>query len=239
MTARMASTAGRHTRAPARPAWAKLVLLAVVAAALFLAWRYTPLAEVLSARRITAWADSIEGLRWSPLLVIAAYTPAAFILFPRPLITLLAVIAYGPWLGFATALSGVTLASISTYWTGYALPHGTLRRLGGERVERTGKALRGRSFAAALSLSLVPVAPFPLVGMAAGAARIRLWPYLAGTALGMTPGTLAATVFADQLKKALRDASSVNYWVLAAVVLFYAVATLIVRRWLAKVESRA
>lgn len=235
----MASVAWRSRAARARPAWRKLALLALIAAALFLAWRYTPLAELLTAKRITAWADTIDGVRWSPLLVIAAYVPAAFILFPRPLITLLAVIAYGPWLGFATAMSGVSLAALTAYWAGRGLPKGTLRKLAGEKVERMGETLRGRSFVAALSLSVVPLAPFPVVGMAAGAARIRLVPYLAGTALGMTPGTLAATVFADQVKKALRDPASVNFWVVAGVVAFFVVASLIVRRWLARMQRAA
>lgn len=203
-------------------------------AALYLAWRYTPLAELISAQRVTAWARAVEDLRWSPLLVVAAYTPAAFILFPRALITLLAVLAYGPWLGFAAAMTGIGLAAGATYLAGRKLPAGSLRRIAGEKVERTGQALRGHSFTAALSLSIVPVAPFPIVGMAAGAACIRLWPYLAGTALGMVPGTLAATIFADQVKKALRDASTINYWVVAGVLVFYVVLTLIVRRWLLK-----
>ena len=221
------------------PAWGKLAAIAAIAAALFIIWRYTPLAEALSAKQITAWAEWIDQFSWSPLLVMAAYTPAALMLFPRPLITLLAVIAYGPWLGFATAIAGLMLAAALIYCGGRALPSGTLRRLAGERIDRTGKALRGRSFVAALSLSIVPIAPFPVVAMAAGAAGIRLWPYLAGTALGMTPGTLAATVLADQLKKALKDPASINYWVVAGVVVVFVIATLIVRRWLAKVQQRA
>ena len=48
----------------------------------------------------------------------------------------------------------------------------------------------------------------------------------------MLPGTLLATVFGDQLKAALDDTGSVNYWLLAGAVLLIAVATWWVRRWL-------
>lgn len=232
----MASTTWRGRSARSRPAWKKLAVLALAAAALVVAWRYTPLAEVLSARRITAWAQAMDEASWSPLLVMALYTPAAFLLFPRPLLTLLAVIAYGPWLGFATAMGGIALATVSVYGMGRTLPPGTLRKLGGDKVERTAKALRGRSFLASLSLSLVPLAPFALVGMAAGASCIRLWPYVGGVLLGMTPGTLAATVFAEQVKKALKDPSSVNYWLIAALGLVLVAMSLLVRRWLAGVQ---
>jgi phospholipase D1/2 len=212
--------------------------LAIVIVALFLAWRYTPLAEVVTAERVMAWARAVDDIWWSPLVVVAAYIPAAYIMFPRPLITLFAVIAYGPWLGFATSMSGIVAAALSTYFAGRALPDDTLRDLAGEKLERTSKALRGRSFVAALALSVVPVAPFPVVGMVAGAARIKLWQYLAGTALGMVPGTLATTVFADQVRTALEDPSRINYWLVGGIVAFLVVLTLFVRRWLAKVQRQ-
>lgn len=234
----LAHTARRTSARHSRPAWAKLAPLAMVIVVLFLAWRYTPLAQVITTERLMAWADVVDRVRWSPLIVMAVYTPAAFIMFPRPLITLFAVIAYGPWLGFATSMSGIVVASLSTYFAGWALPEGTLHDLAGEKLERTSKALHGRSFLAALALSVVPVAPFPVVGMIAGAAHIKLWQYLAGTALGMTPGTLATTVFADQLKRALKDPASINYWLVAGIVVFFIVLALIVRRWLAKVQRQ-
>lgn len=234
----LASAARRSSARHSRPAWAKIAPLAIVLVALFLAWRYTPLAEVVTAERAMAWARAVGDVTWSPLVVIAAYTPAAFIMFPRPLITLFAVIAYGPWLGFATSMSGIIGAALSAYYAGRALPDDTLRELAGEKLARTSKALRGRGLLAAFALSVIPVAPFPVVGMVAGAAHIKLWQYLAGTALGMTPGTLAVTVFADQLAKALKDPSSINYWLVAGIVVFFIVMILIVRRWLAKVQRQ-
>jgi uncharacterized membrane protein YdjX (TVP38/TMEM64 family) len=74
--------------------------------------------------------------------------------------------------------------------------------------------------------------------MMAGAAGIGLWQYLAGTALGMVPGTLATTVFADQVRNALDDPSRINYWLVGGIVVVLVVLTLIVRRWLAKVQQR-
>ena len=37
---------------------------------------------------------------WAPWLLMASYTPACLVMFPRPLITLAAVIAFGPVWGF-------------------------------------------------------------------------------------------------------------------------------------------
>ena len=70
------------------PAWGKIALIAAVVFGLTLVWRYTPLADVITAQRVIDWARSVGDVWWAPIVVIAAYSPAAFTMFPRPLITL-------------------------------------------------------------------------------------------------------------------------------------------------------
>src|SRR5688572_33431380 len=81
------------------PAWGKIALIALGFAALSAVWRYTPLREFLTPERVFDWAQTFGSKWWAPIAVILAYTPACFTMFPRPLITLFAVIAFGPWLG--------------------------------------------------------------------------------------------------------------------------------------------
>lgn len=231
-------TVRRHRRAK-KPAWGKLAVLAVALAALGAAWRYTPLADVLTIDRALALARATGEATWSPLLVIAFYAPAAFVLFPRPLITLFVVVAYGPWWGFVIAMIGITVSAVCTYYAGKALPENALRNVAGARFERATNALRGKAFLSTFAVSIAPVAPFPVIGMVAGAADIPLWEYLAGTAAGMLPGTLATTVFADQLRNALDDPSKINYWVVAAVVLVFVAMMIGARRWLANAQGQS
>lgn len=222
----------------ARPTWRKLLSVAAILFALFLVWRFTPLAEYVTAENIRGWARAAGDTTWTPIVAIAAYTPAVFLMFPRPLLTLFAVIAYGPWFGFGIAMCGDLLAALSTYYAGRALPQETVRDLAGERLQEASKALRGHGVLSSFVASIAPVAPFIVVGMAAGAAGIRLWHYLAGNLLGMTPGTLASTVFARQIAMALEDPSQINYWVIAGVVVFFVLAILVARRWLARMQRR-
>ena len=221
-----------------KPAWGKLAILAAVVFVMFLAWRYTPLAEVITADNVLDLARETRDAKWSPLLVLLVYTPAAFVLFPRPLITLFAVIAYGPWLGFAIAMTGIMGSAVAVYYTGRTLPGETLRELAGDKATRATEALKGRGFVASLAVSIAPVAPFPVIGMVAGHAGVPLFDYLGGTAVGMLPGTLATTAFADQLAKVLDDPSQINYWIVAGVVLFFVVLMLGVRRWLGTLRRR-
>ena len=226
---------GTDTRAPGRgPSWIKLGLLVFVLAGLALAWRYTPLSELITTGRILATAEDARGKAWVPLVVIAAYSVAAFVLFPRPLITLFAVIAFGSVLGFVYGLIGIVGAALTTYYTGRALPRDTIRRLAGERLNNMSELLRKRGLLAVFAVRIVPVAPFAVVGFVAGAIRVRLRHYVAGTLLGMAPGTLATSIFGDQLTVALRDPSRINYWVIAGVALCFVVLIVLVRRWFAR-----
>jgi uncharacterized membrane protein YdjX (TVP38/TMEM64 family) len=214
------------------PAWGTLLILAAVVFGLTMIWRYTPLGEWLVPEQVTSWARSVSS---SPLVVLAvllAYTPASIIMFPRPLITLFAVVAFGPWLGFTYALSGVLLAASATYVAGRRLDPSIVRKIAGERLHRMSDLLRRRGLLAITALRLVPIAPFSVEGLAAGAMRIRFFDFFMGTALGMLPGTLTTTVFGDQLQAAIADPSRVNYWLIGGIVALFATGTWAVRRWL-------
>ena len=210
------------------------MLIALATAALAAAWRFTPLAELVTAERIVGWARAVRGVPWAPLVVMVLYTPAAFLMFPRPLLTLLTVIAFGPWLGFAYGMAGILVAALATYYAGRLMPRHAVKRLAGEKLDHMSKKLRAADgLLAVTAIRLVPLAPFAVEGIVAGAVRIRLWPYALGTFLGMLPGVLATSVFGRQITAALEDPSTVNWLIVGAVLLALAVLTYLVRRWFA------
>jgi phosphatidylserine/phosphatidylglycerophosphate/cardiolipin synthase-like enzyme/uncharacterized membrane protein YdjX (TVP38/TMEM64 family) len=214
------------------PAWGKIAAIAFVLVGLTALWQLTPLSDLMDARRIVAWAQEFGGNWWAPIVTILAYTPACIVMFPRSPITLFAVVAFGPWLGFAYAMIGLEFAAWMTYFAGQQFDRDTVRRMAGRKLNDIIQVLRRRGLIAITALRLVPLAPFSVEGIVAGAVGIKLWHFMVGSAIGMLPGTLLATVFGDQLKAALDDTGSVNYWLLAGAVLLIAIATWWVRRWL-------
>ena len=212
--------------------WLTFATAVVALTALAALWQFTPVADVITPGRVTHWAREFAGNVWAPLIVLAAYTPAAMVMFPRPLITLFAVVAFGPWLGFGYAMSGILISAFVTYVIGMRMDRGTVRRLAGPKLNRIIAVLRRRGIVALTALRLVPLAPFAIVGVVAGAIRVKLRDFMLATAFGMLPGTLAAAVFGDHLEVALRDPSEVNLWLVAAVLMALGIATLLVRRWL-------
>jgi uncharacterized membrane protein YdjX (TVP38/TMEM64 family) len=220
-----------------KPAWGKLVALAAGFGALVAIWRFTPLAHIVTAENAIALAKEFGNRPWAPLVVILAYTPACFVMFPRPLITLAGVIAFGPWLGFLYALAGIVLSSVVTYYAGKRMRRDTVRRLGGPALDRMIDVLRTRGLLAMTLLRLVPIAPFAVEGIVAGAVRLKLWHLAVGTAIGMLPGTLAATIFADQLETAF-SGGEFNWWIVGGCVALLGAGIFAVKRWFTKTAGR-
>ena len=212
--------------------WLKVAAAAAVIGALTAMWKFTPLSTWLEPGRVTVWAREFGDRPWAPLLVLAAYTPASIVMFPRPVITLFAVVAFGPWFGFVYAMLGIELAAWLSYVAGQRLSRDTVRRVAGRNMNRIIEVMRRRGLIAMTALRLVPLAPFVVEGVVAGAVRIKLWHFMVGTAIGLLPGTLAATILSEQLQAALLDPSTVNYWLIAAALVLVVGATWLVRRWL-------
>ena len=105
------------------------------------------------------------------------------------LMTLASGFLFGPWLGALYALMGATLGASVVFLaarTGLA----NLADRVGPRVQRLKAGFRDDAFSYLLVLRLVPIFPFWLVNIVAGASGMRLPTYLAATFFGMIPGAL-------------------------------------------------
>jgi uncharacterized membrane protein YdjX (TVP38/TMEM64 family) len=217
-----------------RPAWRKICLITAALVALAAAWRYTPLAQFVTPERILAVAGRVRETVWAPIALVAAYTPAACVLFPRALLTLFAVVAFGAWLGAGYAGAGILAAALATYYAGRVIGYSRVRRIAGERLDPVSKVLREHGVMAIFALNQVPVPPFAVQGLIAGACRIPPWQYALGTVLGTAPALAAWGIFGDQLAAALEKRAGINWWILGAVLVVLTVFTYLVRRWFAK-----
>ena len=217
-----------------RLAFIKLGFFLLALLALAAAWRYTPLAEFANRQRILEWARIARSVKWAPYAIAAAYTPAAFIMFPRPLLSLLAIVAFGLWVGGACVAAGVLGAALATYFIGRQLPASLLKRLAGRHFEPLSALLREHAIVAIFAANMLPTPPFAVQGMMAGAIRIELWKYTVGTLLSLTPGLLVVLVFGHQITTALQDSSQVSYVALGGALLGLALVIFLATRWLAR-----
>ncbi len=61
---------GKHGKS-----WLLAAVIVLVAIGATLAWRFTPLANVVTPERVIAWADAVGERWWAPFIVLLVYTP--------------------------------------------------------------------------------------------------------------------------------------------------------------------
>jgi uncharacterized membrane protein YdjX (TVP38/TMEM64 family) len=119
---------------------------------------------------------------------ILTYTGLTALSVPgAALMTLTGGFLFGVWFGTLYALLGATLGAGAVFLAARAGLAGLAERAG-PRVQRLKCGFRKDAFSYLLCLRLVPIFPFWLVNLVAGASGMRLSPYLAATFLGMIPG---------------------------------------------------
>jgi uncharacterized membrane protein YdjX (TVP38/TMEM64 family) len=148
------------------------------------------------------------------------------------------VIAFGPWLGFGYALGGICASAVVTYYIGRRMRRDTVRRLAGPKLDRMIDVLKRYGLLAMTLLRLVPIAPFAVESIVAGAIHMRLRDVVLGTAIGLVPGTLATTVFGDAIETALTGTGDVNWWLVAGTIGLVGGGIWAVKRWFTRMGRR-
>jgi len=221
---------------PSRALRRRLLLLAVVVVGvlgLAIAWTWTPLRQWLDVDRVVAALQHL-GQASGPIAATLVFALAMTLAVPLTFLTLVALVAFGPWAGFGCAMVGALIGAAASYGIGTYLGHEVLVRLAGPRINMLSQRMARRGLIAVILVRLVPVAPFAVVNMVAGASHIRLRDLVLGTAIGITPGTLAMVLFVDQITAALRAPTPVTFVLLGLTVLLIAVGAWGLRRWLRK-----
>lgn len=173
-----------------------------------------------------------QGSPAAPLCILGAYLLASLVALPITLVIVVTVLALGPVPAFVYGLIGSLSGAALTYGIGHALGRDAVRRLAGSRHNSLSRRLALRGLLAVLAVRVIPVAPFTVVNLVAGASHIRLPHFLLGTLLGMAPGILAVTLFADRIYAAARDPSATTLALLAAAMLAIVLGGWGLQRWL-------
>jgi phosphatidylserine/phosphatidylglycerophosphate/cardiolipin synthase-like enzyme/uncharacterized membrane protein YdjX (TVP38/TMEM64 family) len=212
----------------ARPRrWPVVAALALVAA-LVGAWVWTPMRDWFDPDALVELFTPLVESPYAPPLVLAVFVVGGLVMVPVTLLIVATAAAFGPMLGSAYALSGAVASAAAGYGLGAALGRDRVRRVFGSRLGKLGGRLQKHGVLVMTAVRLLPLAPFAVVNLAAGAARIRLRDLLIGTTLGMLPGVVGAALFADQLLRTVQQPGPWNVAVLALVI----VALYLAGRWL-------
>ncbi|WP_245900394.1 TVP38/TMEM64 family protein [Prauserella shujinwangii] len=186
-----------------------LVLLAALGAAALT----VPLPGPVALR---AWADGLGPA--APLLFLLVYAVCTTAPVPRTVFNLAAGLLLGEAVGVAVALAATVASGALGFLAARALGRELVtRHLHRGPVRAVDERLSRGGVLAVLSLRLIPVLPFAPLSYCCGVSSVRLRPYLAGTAVGSLPGTVAVVVLGDALTGTTPPALLVCYAAFAAV----------------------
>lgn len=190
-----------------------LILFAVAAA-----WRWTPLAELIDIHKLAAWASSLRQHPARHIYILSAYLIGSVLIVPITVLILVTAIVFGPMLGSLYSLAGCLAGAAVTYMIGFFLGQEFVRKIAGAKWKRMEQKIGRSGIIAVATLRLLPVAPFTVVNIVAGAFKVPLRDYIVGSVLGLTPGILITNLFAHQFENAVRDPGIGTILVLAGLV---------------------
>jgi phospholipase D1/2 len=181
------------------------ILLLLGLLALAAAWRWTPLGDRIDWDTLTALGASVRDNDAGTFIVLSSYVVGSLIMLPVTVLIVVTAFTFGPASGFSYSLAGCVLAAMATYGLGRVLGREKVSRLAGSRVNRLSRKLAKHGVITVTTVRILPIAPFTIVNLVAGASHIRFWDYVFGTILGMAPGIAAITLFENQLEAAIRE----------------------------------
>lgn len=204
---------------------AVLLVLGVAAA-----WRWSPLHQYADPKVIAGIFEDLRSSPWAPLGLAAIYVLASAALFPNTVLNVATILALGVPYGPLSALSASLVAALVFYAIGRRFGEERIRAMNIKSVDRLSKMLRKGGVLGMATLRLLPIAPYSIVNLMAGAARVKVVAFTLGTLLGLLPGTLMITAFGHQLRAMLRHPTAAEIAILAALVLLLLVGLWWLRR---------
>jgi uncharacterized membrane protein YdjX (TVP38/TMEM64 family) len=187
---------------------------------------------------VEQWLGAAHG-PWALPVAVGAFAALAFIGVPQFVLIAAAVVAFGPWTGFAYSWIGTLVSSLVGFWLGRTFGGRLLQDLAGDGVAKFMKLIGKNGFLASLIVRLVPSAPFIVVNMAAGVTPMKLRDFAAGTAVGIVPKITLTAFAGNSIVQALKGGGNRHIVMLVIAVVIWIVAGLIARAWLKKREESA
>jgi uncharacterized membrane protein YdjX (TVP38/TMEM64 family) len=193
-----------------RPALIKVAVAALVLLVLTLAWYLTPLSEYANLEALRATLGSFSRTPYGPLIAIGSFLVAGFIAFPITVLIAATAAAFGPIHGMIYSAIGAMTSAVIVFAIGSATGRKTLRDVIGPRLDKLRKQIARQGVIAIAAIRILPLAPFMVVNLVAGASEIRLLDFVLGTAIGLAPGIIVLSLLGGQIVDVLSEPTALG-----------------------------
>jgi len=222
-----------EARNGARARLVGLATLAFGAATMALAWRVTPLHDAFSPERLIGLGQALSEQPWAPLAVLATYVAGGLVAFPLLVLVVVTAAVFGPVAGPLYTFAGASLSAAVTFALGRRLGRETVRRLAGARINELSRRLAQHGLLAVTLVRMLPIAPFSVVNVVAGASHLRFGDFILGTLIGLVPGVVTLSLVVDRALAAIRHPGPRTFALLGLAVVGICVVVAVMQRTLA------
>jgi phospholipase D1/2 len=221
----------KEEREPARSYLALVISVLAAILVLAIAWRWSPLKEWVDVDTLAALGLELREAPGAPFLALGTFVIAGLVAFPLTVLIIVCGLVFGPWQGFLYSLIGALLSATLTFSLGRLLGRNTVRQFAGRRLGELNRRLARHGVMTVIIVRIVPLAPFTVINMFAGASRIRFRDFVLGSAIGLLPGIIGMSIFTDRLAAAIEKPNLPAFAALAAVVAILIVSGWAIWRW--------
>lgn len=188
-------------------AYLKLTLFAFLMVSGFLLARFTPIGSLLTQEGLGNAIGELRGSAWAPVLFIGLYAGATAMAIPGTILTLAGGVLFGFFWGTVFNTIAANIGANLAFWVARFLGREGIERLCGKRLAKLDEATKEHGFRGLLLLRLVPLVPFNALNFGSGLTALRWRTYATATVVGIFPGTVVYTMFADALLQGSQEAS--------------------------------
>ena len=185
---------------PARPTdWLRVALpLLAVAVFVIIAWRHGYF-DLKDPQKLGAAAQKVQDIPWLGPIFVAVYAGLAMFAAPVSPLAYGAGAVFGVIRGTLFVMTASLIGACAGYWLARSAWSGVARRLLGRFHGKLRDLRHGNVFLTTMRFQLLPIMPFGIFNYGAGVAHLPFFPFIAGTAVGILPGTVAAVYVGERV----------------------------------------
>lgn len=163
-----------------------------------IAWRHGYF-NLKDPRKLDAAAQRVQDTPWLGPIFVAVYSGLAMLAAPVSPLAYGAGAVFGVIRGTLFVLIASLIGAAGGYFLARSAWSGVARRLLGRFHGKLRDMRHGSVFLTTLRFQLLPIMPFGIFNYGAGVAHLPFLPFLAGTAVGILPGTIAAVYVGERV----------------------------------------
>ncbi len=155
----------------------------------------------------------------APWIAVPAFVAGSLVVTPVTAMIALCGLLFDPWVAVLTATAGMLAATTVNHWIGGHFGNAISAHIPGPVATRIDKLAAASDAWSLAGLRLIPIAPFTVINLVAGASGVNLKDFLVGSIIGMGPGIVLICLSVDRARAALQGEAVFDPWIVVAIAL--------------------